>query len=68
MLDLQFDIVRQEEKRTKIGALLLVTFVLGLSWRKVSLRWGARLLDQASNSSARAPIVRKDMSCVVEAG
>jgi hypothetical protein len=51
-----------------MGALLLVTFVLGLSCAKVNLRCGAKLFDQASSSSASDDTVRNEMSCVTEAG
>lgn len=59
---------RIERGHTKIGDLLLVTFALGLSWMNVSLRWGARLTCQSSSSSARAAMVRKEMSWEAEAG
>lgn len=53
---------------TRIGDLLLVTFVLGLSCWKVSFRCGARLLDHSSSSSAREAMVRKEISCDAAAG
>jgi hypothetical protein len=53
---------------TRIGALLLVTFVLGLSCAKVSLRCGARFFDHSSSSSASAATLRNDMSCELDAG
>jgi hypothetical protein len=53
---------------TKIGALLLVTLVLGLSCANVSLRCGARFLDQSSSSSASEAMVRNEMSCDADAG
>jgi hypothetical protein len=53
---------------TKIGALLLVTLVLGLSCAKVSLRCGARFVDHSSNSSASNAMVRNEMSYDADAG
>lgn len=57
-----------EREPTKMGDLLLVTFVLGLSCWNVSFRWGARLRDHSSSSSARDAIVRKEISCDADAG
>ena len=53
---------------TRIGALLLVTFVLGLSCAKVNLRCGAMLFCHSSSSSAKDATVRSEMSRVDEAG
>jgi hypothetical protein len=53
---------------TNTGALLLVTFVLGLSCANVSLRCGARFCDHSSRSSASDAMVRKEMSCEADAG
>lgn len=51
-----------------MGDLLLVTFVLGLSCWKVSLRCGARLVVHSSRSSDSEEIVRKEISCVADEG
>jgi hypothetical protein len=56
------------EHHTSTGALLLVTFVLGLSCANVSLRCGARFCDHSSSSSASNVMVRKEMSCEADAG
>lgn len=51
-----------------MGDLLPVTFVLGLSCAKVSLRCGARLVIHSSRSSESEDIVRKEISCAADAG
>jgi hypothetical protein len=56
------------QARTRIGDLLLVTLVLGLSCAKVSLRCGARFLDQSSSSSASDATVRNEMSWDADVG
>jgi len=53
---------------TRMGDLLLVTLVLGLSCWNVSLRCGARLCNQSSRSSASEAMARKEISWVAEAG
>lgn len=55
-------------RHTRMGALLLVTLVLGLSCANVNLRWGARLFCHSSSSSAREATVRNERSCVDDVG